>query len=255
MIRRGLLLSLGAICAAAWLVYGFLSGPSAFEATFDDNLARYPLAASMASQDSGLREILLRRTEAAFAQGGWGAANKALRISLAAEVEVYADDAHINAIIRSELALLRALESKPLACRAYLFAGGMADELLQAKPDDHLLWLAHQAALKNGFERRLSGIGGTKPDATDTAEVMQFLGRGPVAALTPAELAAQADYLDGDPHLACSAAIKEKQNLAAMDAADAARVRRILMGNTARIDAAKVLSKVCIEPNSGWSCP
>ena len=245
---------MGAICVAAWLVYGFLSGPSAFEATFDDNLAKYPLAASMASQDSSLREILLRRTEAAFARGGWVAANKALRISLAAEVEVYADDAHINAISHAELALLRALESKPLACRAFLFAGGMADELLQAKPDDQLVWFAHQAALKNGFERRLSGIGGTKPDAKDTAEVMQFLGRGPIAALTPAELTARANYLDGDPQLTCSAAIKEAQNLAAMDAADAARLRRILMANTARIDASRVLSKICIELNSGWSC-
>ena len=79
----------------------------------------------MASQDSSLRDILLRRTEAAFARGGWIAANKALNISLAAEVEAYADDEHINAITRAELALLRALESKPLACRAFLYVGGM----------------------------------------------------------------------------------------------------------------------------------
>ncbi len=132
MNKRGLFLALGALCLAAWLVYGFLFRPSAFEATFDDNLAGFPLAASMASQDSGLREIFLRRTEAAFVRGGWVAANKALDISLAAEVEVYADDEHINAITHAELALLRDLKSKPLACRAFLFAGGMADELLQA---------------------------------------------------------------------------------------------------------------------------
>jgi len=246
---------LAAICVAAWLAYGFLLGPSEFEATFDDNLAKYPLVASMASQDSSLRDILLRRTEAAFARGGWIAANKALNISLAAEVEAYADDEHINAITRAELALLRALESKPLACRAFLYVGGMADELLQAKPDDRLAWFAHQAALKNGFERRLSGIGGPKYDAKDAAQAKRFLGRGPVAELTPAELTAKADYLDGDPQLACSAAIKEAQNLTAMDAADAARIRRILMANTARIDASEVLSRICIVPNSGWSCP
>ena len=84
---------------------------------------------------------------------------------------------------------------------------------------------------------------------------MEFLGRGPIAALTPAELTAKANYLDGDPQLASSAAIKEARNLAAMDAADAAGVRRILMANTARIDASRVLSKICIEPTSGWSCP
>ena len=255
MNRRGLFLALGAVSVAAWLVYGFLFRPSAFEATFDDNLARFPLAASMASQDSNLREIFLRRTEAAFAQGGWVAANKALRISLAAEVEVYADDEHINAITRAELALLRDLENKPLACRAFLFAGGMADELPQAKPDDQLAWFAHQAALQNGFERRLSGIGWTRPNEKETADVMRFLGRGPIAALTPAELTATANYLDGDPDLACSAAIKEAWNLTAMDAADAARVRRVLMANSARIDVAKVMSKICAEPNKGWSCP
>ena len=183
------------------------------------------------------------------------AANKALRISLAAEVEVYADDEHINAITRAELALLRDLENKPLACRAFLFAGGMADELPQAKPDDQLAWFAHQAALQNGFERRLSGIGWTRPNEKETADVMRFLGRGPIAALTPAELTATANYLDGDPDLACSAAIKESWNLTAMDAADAARVRRVLMANSARIDVAKVMSKICAEPNNGWSCP
>jgi len=161
----------------------------------------------MAWQDPNLREIFLRRTEAAFARGGWVAANKALRISLATEVEVYADDEHINAVTRAELALLRDLENKPLACRAFLFAGGMADELLQAKPDDQLLWFAHKAALQNGFERRLSGIGWTRPNEKETTDVMWFLGRGPIAALTPAELTATANYLDGDPDLACSAAI------------------------------------------------
>ncbi|MBR0897776.1 hypothetical protein JQ616_22720 [Bradyrhizobium tropiciagri] len=247
-------MALGAVTVTAWLVCCFLFKPSAFEATFDDNLAKYPLAASIASQDPNLREIFLRRTEAAFVQGGWVAANKALRISLAAEVEVYADDEHINAIIRAELALLRDLENKPLACRAFLFAGGMADELLQAKPDDQLVWSAHQAALQNGFERRLSGVRWTRADGKETADVMQFLGRGPIAALTPAELTATASYLDGDPNLVCSAAIKEALNLTAMDAADAARARRILIANSARIDVGKVMSKICAEPNSGWSC-
>jgi hypothetical protein len=84
---------------------------------------------------------------------------------------------------------------------------------------------------------------------------MRFLGSGPIAALTPAELTATANYLDGDPDLACSAAIKKAWNLTAMDAADAARVRRVLMANTARIDVAKVMSEICAEPNNGWSCP
>src|SRR6201989_2542899 len=103
MTKRHAILVLLAAAMSAWLAYGTLFGPSAFERTFDEHLAGYPAAASMAAQDPALREILLRRTETAFKTGGWVAANKALRIALAAEVEVYADDAHINAISRAEM--------------------------------------------------------------------------------------------------------------------------------------------------------
>jgi hypothetical protein len=50
------------------------------------------------------------------------AAKKALRIGLTTEVEVYADDEHINAISRAELALLRDLENKPLACVRHFYS-------------------------------------------------------------------------------------------------------------------------------------
>jgi hypothetical protein len=250
MNKRLLFLISCVACLAAWVVYR----PSWFERTFDDHLARFPLAASMASRDPGLREIFLRRTEAAFNGGGWVAANKALQMSLATEVEVYADDEHINAITRAESVLLRDLENKPLACRAFLFAGGMADNLLQAQPDDTLVWSAHRAAMENGFERRMNGIRWTQPGDQETIDVMRYLSQGPVAALTGAELKATAQYLDGDPGLACSAAIKKSRNLMAMPDGDAARASRSLMANTARIDIVKVISRICRELNDGWSC-
>jgi hypothetical protein len=188
-------------------------------------------------------------------EGRWVAANKALGITLATEVEIHADDAHINAISRAEVALLRDLESKPLACRAYLLAGGMADELMQAQPNDKLVWLAQRAALKNGFERRMRGLVWTRPDDRETWTVMRRLGRGPVTALTPAEETARAKYLDGAPELICSGAIKESINLMAMSEVEAARARRIAMANTARIDPAQVMARVCGDLNQGWSCP
>jgi hypothetical protein len=235
-------------------VYGSLFQPSWFERTFDDHLANFPLAASMASRDPGLREIFLRRTEAAFDGGGWVAANKALQMSLATEVEVYADDEHINAITRAESVLLHDLKNKPLACRAFLLAGGMADDLLQAQPDDTLVWLAHRAAMKNGFERRMNRINWARPDDRETIDVMRNLSQGPIVALTGAELTATTKYLDGAPELACSAAMKESSNLMAMQDSDAARTRRILIANTARIDIVNVISKICRELNDGWSC-
>jgi len=254
MNKRLLFLISCVACLAGWVVYGSLFRPSWFERTFDEHLARFPLAASMASRDPALREIFLSRTEAAFDGGGWVAANKALQISLATEVEVYADDEHINAITRAESVLLHDLENKPLACRTFLFAGGMADDLLPAQPDDTLVWYAHRAAMKNGFERRMNGNSWTQPDDPETIDVMRNLSQGPIAALTGAELTASTKYLDGDPELACGAAIKRSRNLMAMHDGDAARARRILMANTARIDIVNVISKICRELNDGWSC-
>ena len=254
MNKRLLFLISCTACLALWVAYGYLLRPSWFERTFDEHLARFPLAASMAARDPTLREMLLRRTEAAFDGGGWVAANKALQMSLATEVEVYADDEHINAITRAESVLLHDLENKPLACRTFLFAGGMADSLLPAQPDDTLVWYAHRAAMENGFERKLNGIRWTRPDHQKTIDVMRNLSQGPIAALTGAELSATTKYLDGDPELACSAAVKESRNLMAMHDDDAARARRILMANTARIDIVNVISRICRELNDGWSC-
>jgi hypothetical protein len=254
MNKRLLFLISCVICVAAWAGYERLIRPTAFERTFDVNLQGYPFAASMAAQDPALREMLLYRTEAAFDKGGWIAANKALDIALGSEVEIYADDEHINAITRAEAALLRDLESKPLACRAFLYAGGMADELLQAKPNDTILRFAHRAALRNGFDRRMSGVRWTRPDYNEFVDAWRDLAQGPVTPLTVAELKARANYVDGDPQLVCGAAIKEYSNLMALGDADAARVKRILMADTARTDAAEVIAKVCVD-NIGWSCP
>jgi hypothetical protein len=254
MNKRLLFLISCVACLAAWVAYDMLSRPSWFETTFDEHLGRFPLAASMAWRDPGLREIFLRRTEAAYNAGGWVEANKALQMSLATEVEVYADDEHINAISRAESVLLHDLESRPLACRAFLFAGGMADDLVPAQPDDALSASAHRAAMENGFERRMNGVRWAQPDDQQIIDVMRYLDREPVAALTSAELTATAKYLDGDPQLACSAAIKQSKNLMAMPDGEAARARRILMANTARIDIVNVISKVCRQLNDGWSC-
>ena len=127
-------------------------------------------------------------------------------------------------------------------------------DLLRAQPDDTLLWYAHRAAMENGFERRMNGNSWTQPDDPETIDVMRNLSQRPIAALTGAELTASTKYLDGDPELACGAAIKKSRNLMAMHDGDAARARRILIANTARIDIVNVISKICRELNDGWSC-
>jgi hypothetical protein len=72
--------------------------------------------------------------------------------------------------------------------------------------------------------------------------------------LTPAELMAEAEYLDGDAELFCSAFIKKSQNLMAMEGRDAAQAERILIANTGKIDIVRVLSKLCRGPANGLAC-
>jgi hypothetical protein len=110
MNRRQLLLVSSMAVVAAGLIYLCFFRQSVYEKAFDENLAHFPLAASLARRDPDLRNIFLRRTEEAFNKGG----NGALKLSLATEVEVYADDEHINAISHANLAVLLKLENKPL---------------------------------------------------------------------------------------------------------------------------------------------
>jgi len=252
MIRKQRLLisSLPLIIAGGFLLFG----PSAYQNAFDDNLSHAPLAASIARRDPHLRSLLLRQTEDAFNKGGWPAANKALQISLASELEVYADDEHINAISRAELMVLLTLESNPAACKAYRLAGAAKNQYAEAEPEFAKLELAHKAAIENGFDRRASGIKWPKPSNDEIYSVEQRLESGPVAELTQAELAAEAKYLDGEAELVCSAAVKKTRNLLAMDERDGADAERIRMANVGNTDIAHVLKTLCREEKNGRSC-
>jgi hypothetical protein len=201
-----------------------------------------------------LRTIFLRRTEEAFNKSGWRAANGALKLSLASEVEVYADDEHINAIFHANLAVLLKLENKPLACKAFLFAGSEENEFPEARQEVAEAALAFRTAVENGFNRKMSGINWTRPDDEQIINVYGYLSRGPIAALTHAELTAVAKYLDGDAELICSAAIKKSRNLLAMDGRDAAQAKRILIANTGKIDLVRVLSKLCRDHGDDLAC-
>jgi hypothetical protein len=255
MNRRQLFLASGLAVMALGSIYRGLFAPSFFELTFDQNLARYPLAASFAKRDPVLKTILLRRTEAAYNQGGWRAANGALRVTLVAEVEVYADDERINAISRADLALLLKLENNPRACKAYLLGGAEADEFPDARQERAELASAHQAALENGFDRQQAGaISWAWPSDDELIEVNDLLSSGPAIELTYDERRADERYLNGDATLTCSAHIKKEKNLAAMSGPDAAHARRILLANTGRIDVGHVLSKLCRDQGNGLAC-
>lgn len=254
MNRQRLLLGLGiGLLAAGWLY--LVLRPSWFERTFDEHLAHFPLAASLAARDPRLREIFLQQTEEAFNKAGWRAANGALRSSLASEVEIYADDEHINAISRAMLPVLLKLKSRPLLCKSYSLAGAGRNEFRQAAREIEQLGMAHLAAAENGFNRKTRGNNWTKPSDREFIDISGQLSRGPVEMLTQAELKAEANYLNGEPELLCSASIKRQENLLAMDSYDAARAQRVLLANTATVNLPLVLSRLCREQNSGLTCP
>jgi hypothetical protein len=74
------------------------------------------------------------------------------------------------------------------------------------------------------------------------------------AEVTYDERKAAEKYLDGDAGLTCSASIKKKKNLVAMNGADAARAERILIANTGKTDLGHVLSKLCRDKGNGLAC-
>ena len=59
MTRRSILLLVVVALLAGNLAYASLSGPSAFARDFDQNIARFPLAASIARSDPALRAVFL----------------------------------------------------------------------------------------------------------------------------------------------------------------------------------------------------
>ncbi len=254
MTRLSALLLVSVVLLAGNLVYAHLSGPSAFERDFDQNIARFPLAASIARSDRNLRDVFLRRTEEAFNEGGWRAANGVLNTILASELEVYADDQHINAISRAELAALLKLASNPQACKSYLLAGSQRGEFPEAAQELADLASAHAAAIENGFERKTNGLARVQASAAEIAAIERQLTLGPFAELTRQELAAEARFLDGNPDRMCSAAIKKQLNLLAGDDVGAAYVSRMRRASDCKTDLVEVLARLCREPGSGLSC-
>ncbi|MVT50912.1 hypothetical protein GPL17_10460 [Bradyrhizobium yuanmingense] len=255
MTRRSLLLLVAVALLAGNLAYASLSGPSGFARDFDRNLARFPLAASIARSDPALREVLLRKTEAAFNEGGWPAANGVLNIILANEMEAYADDEHINAVDRAELTALLTLMSDPLACKSFLMAGSQRGEFSDAAQELAELGAAHGAAIANGFERKTKGVARAQADDEELGAIEMQLRRGPFAELTRQELGAESRYLDGNPALMCSAAIKKQLNLLSADRVYSAYASRLRRARGNKIDVVEVRAKLCREPGNSLSCP
>lgn len=255
MTRRSVLLLAVVALLAGNLAYANFVGPSPFARDFDQNIARFSLAASIARSDPALRAVFLRKTEDAFNEGGWPAANGVLNMILAREMEVYADDEHINAVDRAELNALLTLAGNPLACKSYLLAGSQRGELGDAAQALEALGAAHGAAIANGFERKMKGVVPTQASEAEIAAIEMRLRLGPFAELNRQELGAQARYLGGNPALMCSAAIKKQLNLLSMDSAASAAASRMRRAGKYDIDIVEVRAKLCREPGNGLSCP
>src|SRR5690348_11672287 len=251
---RAMRLSIAVAAAILGVAAGNAMLPTEYARNFDRNLAHDKLAASLAQRDPELRRLLLHRTEAAFNKGGWPAAQAALDIALAGELEVYADDEHMIAIARGILRVLGKLEGRPADCKAFLLAG--ANDLPDAKTELAELLAAHRAAVQNGFDRKSQGVTWNPPRDSAFLDDERSLSRQPQA-LSPAELQALARYVDGDAAPYCGGSIRQLTNLLARETREAARIQRQHLYNTGRIDWVNVMWTLCREQgdrSDGLAC-
>jgi hypothetical protein len=234
--------------AVATALIGITLGlPLIFEMNFDRNLAHYPAAASVAQRDPELRQVLLRQTEAAFIRGGWRAANAAVGMALATQLEPYADDEHVLAMTRTTLRVLGKLKATPSDCKAFLLVGVQSkDDFQAARPELDEFIALHNAAFQNGFDRKSQGVTWRQPPDDAILNDDRSLAMQPVP-LSSAELQALAKYVDGDATQYCSARIKLQKNLLSKDPSEAARIEREHIYLTDRIDWVKVLRTLCRE--------
>ena len=232
----------------ATLILGVVAGnamlPTEFERDFDRNLAHYPFAASLAQRDPELRTVLLRQSEAAFDKGGWRAAQAALDLALATQLEVYADDEHVLAIARGTLRVLGKLKKAPSDCKAFLLAGARNDDFQDAKLELNESSAAHHAAIQNGFDRKSQGVTWSPPPDSAILDDERSLSLQPQA-LSPAELQAQAKYVDGDAAQYCSGSIKQLTNLLSRAPSEAARIKREQIYLTNQIAWVRVMGTLC----------
>ena len=94
----------------------------------------------------------------------------------------------------------------------------------------------------------------TQPSDGEILNFLLRLIRGPVAAYTDAEVDADAKYLDGEAPLLCSAAVKQQENLLAMDGPNGADAARVLIANTGKVDIAQVVKKLCRDEKTSPAC-
>lgn len=215
---------------------------AAFVADFDANLQGAPLAAEAARDDPRLRDKLLEQSKAAFVRAGWPAANMAIRLVLASEIEPYADDTHILAMERANLSVLLALESTPSLCKVYALAGSTSQIEAVAKREVAALSAAHWEDVQNGTIRKRSGVEWHTPEYGERVAASLQIKNG-ANSLSNEE--ARAYERSGtrdpvavtvDPTALCHARVAIARNILALPAAEGARIGRILISNVTNID-------------------
>ncbi|HEY1544787.1 MAG TPA: hypothetical protein VGG01_20505 [Xanthobacteraceae bacterium] len=243
-----------AVAAAVLAVAVNVLLPTEFERHFDQNLSHYQLAASFAQRDPALRKLLLTRSEAAYNKGGWPAAQSALDAALAAELMVYADDEHVLAITRHTLRVLGRLEATPAACKAYLLTGarpGAFPEAEEVHDEDVSL---RNAALQNGFDRKLDGAAFRPISDAALTDDTRSLSWQPLA-LSQRELQALDSEVDGDAALYCSGSIKRWVNLLARPPREAARIERQFIHRSPQDDGLEIRDALCRRADRPGDCP
>ena len=93
--------------------------------------------------------------------------------------------------------MLDKLKATPWDCKAFLLAGSQGDDFQAARPEINEGVAAHKAAFQNGFDRKSQGVIWRQPSDSTILHDDQQLAMRPLA-LSPAELEALADHVNGD---------------------------------------------------------
>jgi hypothetical protein len=165
----------------------------------------------------------------------------------------------VLAVTRNELRVLDKLKATPWDCKAFLLAGSQGDDFQAARREINEGVAAHKAAFQNGFDRRSQGVTWRQPSDSTILRDDQQLAMQPLP-LSPAELEALADHVNGDATQYCSGSIKRLKNLLARDPSEAARIEREHIQFTDRVDWVKVQRELCRQQReqsgepSGFVC-
>ena len=225
-------LLLGALLGGGEMAYLLMRSPDrAFREQWDSNTAATAPAVYPAIQaDPVLRQLMVDKSAAAFAQGGWPAAKTIFHLIVNARITAFAGDDTILACQAAWRDVYAALQPTPRLCDQFAVGGADALPKTVAVAEIAHANQACNAAIADGGQRRL---GLAPPDGMSAAEYSAAWLRAmdDPKPLTTRQRSVMNDGLPADDPDYCTTRVAFADNIAALPRAEAARFARDVYAN------------------------